>query len=120
MDKYTLLLLLNLPFVVFGIFRALFTYKQESLSHLGLMLRLVFWFTILAGLVFAEQIYSYLVRNNLTNSGPLSLPDVILVTGVLFLLFLSVRLYAKNELLEDRITELHEQLSINTSLNNKS
>jgi hypothetical protein len=115
MDKYTLLLILNLPFVVFGFIKAAVSYKQEIVGRMGLIIRFGFWFAILMGLVFAQSIYTYLAENKLTDSGPLSLPDVILVTGVIFSLFLIIRLYSKVELLEKKLTDLHEKLSITLS-----
>jgi hypothetical protein len=115
MDKYTLLLILNLPFVVFGIIRTLISYKQANLGRLAFSIRFCFWLLILLGLFFSEEIYSFLIQNNLTDSGPLSLPDVIMITGIIFLLFLSVRLYARNEALENKLTDLHESISIEIS-----
>lgn len=115
MDKYTLLVLLNLPFVLFGFMRALAMYKMGSLQRLGLITRLAFWTFILLGLVFARNIYDFLTDHNLTDSTPLSLADVLLVTGFLLTLSLCVRLYAKVDILEKRLSDLHEKLSINSS-----
>lgn len=118
MDKYTLLILLNLPFVVFGFVKSFAMYKKGLVQRIGLMLRLFFWSIILFGLLFARNVYEFLFSRNLTDTTPLSIADVILVTGVIFSLFLCMRLYAKNELLEQRVTELHEKLSILNSKKN--
>ena len=115
MNKYVILIIFNLPFVIFGIASALSRYKESSLGRLSLLIRLVFWIIIGLGIVFAQQIYNYLVRNDLTNSQPLSLADVILVTGVDFCLFLTIRIYSRIDHLERRFSELQEQLSITLS-----
>lgn len=115
MDKYTLLIILNIPFVVFGLIKALVMYKEETIQRIGLALRIVFWGAILFGLLFAEDIYNFLFRNQLTDTTPLSLADVVLVTGVMLALSLCIRLYAKIDTLEKRVTDLHEELSIKAS-----
>jgi hypothetical protein len=115
MDKYTLLVLLNLPFIFFGLLRAIVMYKEEKLSRIGVFIRAFFWISILCGLVFAEDIYEYLNANNLTDSTPLSLADVVLTTGVIFCLFLCVRIYSKLDQAEKQLTELHEKISIEIS-----
>ena len=115
MDKYTLLVLLNTPFVLYGILKALESYKRHIVSQAGLVIRVGFWLTVLAALVFAQLAYDFLANHNLTNSPPLSLADVVLVTGLNFSLFLCMRLYSKVESLERRVSDLHEKLSIKLS-----
>ena len=115
MNKYVILIIFNIPFVVFGIVSAMTRYKESSLGRLSLFVRLVFWLVIGFGIIFAQQIYNYLVRNDLTNSQPLSLADVILVTGVDFCLFLTIRIYSRIDQLERRFSDLQEQLSITLS-----
>ena len=115
MDKYTLLLILNLPFVFFGYIKATELYQKGSLSRGGLGLRLLFWTLILLVLAFIKPIYNFLFSHNLTNSTPLSIADVVLVTGLNFCLFLCLRLYSKIDILEKQLTDVHEKLSIWTS-----
>lgn len=112
MDKYTLLIVLNLPFVVFGVINAIARYKESSLGRFSLFIRLIFWSALGLGIIFAQQLYDFLIRNDLTNSQPLSLADVLLVTGVSFCLFLSIRLYTRLDQTERKLTELQEHLSI--------
>jgi hypothetical protein len=111
-DKYTLLIVLNMPFIIFGLINAFILYRDSSLGRFSLLIRIIFWSSIAFGLVFAQQIYNFLVRNDLTNSQPLSLADVVLVTGVDFCMFLSLRLYTRLEHTEHKLMDLHEKLSI--------
>ncbi len=104
-----------MPFVLFGIFNALARYKNSSLGRLSLLTRLIFWLAIGAGIIFAQQIYDSLVHNDLTNSAPLSLADVVLVTGVSFCFFLCIRLYSRLDHAERRFNDLQEKLSIELS-----
>lgn len=120
MSKYTLLILLNLPFVIFGVAKAISAYKKGTVGPMDLAIRLGFWLLVLIGLIFAEEIYDYLVVKGLTDSTPLSIADVVLVTGLSFCLFLILRLYGKLEAQERRFANLHERLSIVLSEKAKS
>lgn len=115
MSKYALLVIFNMPFVLFGLLKAFTMYKSGILTRFSLLLRIVFWTIFGAGIIFAENIYDFLSRHDLSDTTPLSLAEVMLVTGVTFCLFLCLRLYSKLEITERRLTELHEALSIKLS-----
>jgi hypothetical protein len=115
MDKYVLLFILNIPFVIFGVLKAVMVYRTKSVDRLTFVLRMLFWLLILLVLIFAHGIYNYLYDHGLTDSTPLSLPDVVLATGVMICLSLCVRLYSKVDAMDKRISDLHEKLSIYTS-----
>lgn len=115
MTKYELLFLLNIPFVVFGIARIVIALKKGESRPIGMLVRLSFWLMILAGLLFSEDIYNFLVVRGLTDSTPLSIADVILVTGINLCFALIIRLYAKIEKQERRFIDLHESISIKLS-----
>ncbi len=116
MNKYQLLVLLNTPFVLYGLGKAVASYKKGSIQRVGLLVRVVFWLGIVTGLIFAETIYVFLTSYKLTDSAPLSIADVVLVTGVNLSFFLILRIYAKIESLEKHITDLNEKLSIQSSI----
>jgi len=115
MDKYVLLFILNVPFVIFGVLKAVMVYRTKSVDRLTFALRMLFWLLILLVLIFSHGIYNYLFDHGLTDSTPLSLPDVVLATGVMICLSLCVRLYSKVDAMDKRISDLHEKLSIYTS-----
>lgn len=111
MSRYTILILLNIPFVFFGYTKAIVLYRGGKLQRFSFALRIVFWSVLLAGLLLAKSGFQFLIDRNLTDSTPLSIADVFLVTGIMFSLFLSLRLYAKTESLERKITSLNERIS---------
>src|SRR6185312_15794990 len=117
MSKYELLLLLNLPFVIFGLLKALMAYRTKLIDGLTFSLRVLFWLIILAGLIFAEPIYTYLYNHGLTDSSPLSLPDVVLATGLILCLSLCFSAYSKIDAMEKRFSDLHEKISVLASKN---
>jgi hypothetical protein len=115
MDKYVLLFILNLPFVLFGTLKAVMSYRTRSIDRVIFILRIVFWILILLVLIFAREIYDYLYGRGLTDSTPLSIADVVLATGLMLCLSLCVRLYSKVDAMDKRLSDLHEKLSIYTS-----
>lgn len=119
MDKYHLLVYLNAPFVIYGFIKAFSMYRKGTVKRFGLTLRLGFWLTIALGLLFAKELYAELARRGLTDTTPLSLADVVLVTGVIFCLFLIMRLYTKADMLERRVADLQERVSVELSVRRK-
>lgn len=116
MSKYTLLIILNMPFVAVGLLKTYRMFQVGRLSRAGLVMRVIFWLTVACGIVFVREIYTFLVSHSLTDSTPLSLTDVVMITGVIFCLSFCLRLYTKNEALEKRLNDLHEKLSVELSL----
>lgn len=112
MSRYLILVLLNAPLVFTGILSTLVSYKLKRVSKRKFMIRLVAWLVILLGLFFAEPIYQFLFSNNLTATEPLSLFDVIQITGIVFTFYLASRAYEKAETTERRLQSLHQEISI--------
>lgn len=76
---------------------------------------LAFWIILFAGLLSVKPIYSFLFSNNLTQTEPLSLFDVTQITGIIFTLLIANKAYGKADLLEKRVNDLHQELSIRLS-----
>jgi hypothetical protein len=114
-SRYLLLVILNTPFIIAGALNSLVRYKMGQLSLLRFVSQISFWIVIFTGLILAKPIYEFLFSNNLTQSEPLSLFDVIQITGIVFLLFVTSRTRSKVESLERRIQDLHQELSIKLS-----
>ena len=115
MSRYLILILLNTPIVIVGLVNAVVSYKLMVSNSRHLFFRIIFWVGIYAGLLFAEPIYAFLFSNNLTQSEPLSLFDVIEITGIIFTLLLLTRAYSRLESLERRVQNMHRELSIRLS-----
>lgn len=112
MSRYLILVILNLPFIIYGIFNAIVSYKLRQSSKNRLVFRLALWLAILAGLILVEPLYNYLFSNNLTQTESLSLFDVIQITGVVIVLLLANRANTKAVNNEKRFNELHKEISI--------
>lgn len=95
-----------------AILKAIMQYKLGRITRRGCIVRVGLWATILLGLIFAAPIYAFLFSNNLTQTEPLSLFDVIQITGIIATLFIATQAYSKADALEHRVQDLHQELSI--------
>ncbi len=115
MSRYVILLILNTPFIIGGLFNALVNYKLSKISKQRFIFQAFLWIFIFIGLAATQPIYEFLFSNNLTQTEPLSLFDVIQITGIVILFFLINRSRTKVDLLERRVQDLHQELSIRIS-----
>lgn len=112
MSRYLILLLLNIPLVIAALLGALVDYKMGKISRKTFARQVLIWTLIIGGLGSAHYIYASLFSRGLTQTEPLSLFDVIQITGIIFVLFMANRSRIKLENLERRVQDLHQELSI--------
>lgn len=112
MSRYLLLLLLNLPFILAAVMGIVTQYKLGQSSKRRFVVQVMVWLIILTGLAFAQPIYEWLFSNNLTETEPLSLFDVVQITAIVIVFYLANRTRTKVEALERRVRDLHQELSI--------
>lgn len=112
MSRYLILLLINTPFIVAGLANSLVHYKLSKISRRRFIYQCSLWIIIFAGLALAQPIYEFLFSNDLTRTEPLSLFDVIQITGIIAVIFIAHRTREKLEALEQRVNDLHQELSI--------
>lgn len=114
-SRYLLLFLFNSPFVLLGYLNSLVSYKLKKISKSKFILRVIIWTAIFMGLIFAQPLYVFLFSNNLTDTEPLSLFDVIQITGIVITFYLANRAFEKADNLERRLQNLHREVSIKLS-----
>jgi hypothetical protein len=116
MNKYTILMALNLPLAFYGLANVILSYKLKKLRPSKAAIRILFWSFIIVGIVFARKLSHLVYSLGLTDSPPFSIFDVILVTGVMLSFSLVARAHGKIKELETRFTLLHEKISIANSI----
>jgi len=114
-SRYLVLLILNTPLVLIALLSALVNYKTGKISLKKFIAQVLVWVIIFTGLASAQFIYVFLFSNHLTQTEPLSLFDVIQITGIILVLFMTNRSRIKIESLERRVQDLHQELSIRLS-----
>lgn len=115
MSRYFILVLLNAPLIISALFASFVDFRMKKISLRKYILRTAIWITILCGLISAKFIYDFLFTNHKTQTEPLSLFDVIQITGLIIVLFTANRSRIKIEILERKVNDLHQELSIRLS-----
>jgi|SRR5688572_21486510 hypothetical protein len=115
MSKYVLLVLINLPLLIVGVVSALTHYNTKRISRRRMIVEVAFWASIGIALVFAEPLYNALIENNLTDSQPMSLFDIALLTIVIFCLLLIKSSNERITQLHKKISRMHENLAISSA-----
>jgi len=116
-SRYVILVILNTPLIIAGILKATVSYKLKQSSRRRFIVRVTLWLSILASLIFVEPLYSFLFSKNLTQTEPLSLFDVMQITGIILVLYIANQAFIKADFLERRVQDLHQELSIRLSNN---
>lgn len=111
-SRYLILVILNTPLLLAAMINTLVGYKLGRMTKKRFLFGMTFWLVLLIGLVCIQPIYSFLFSNKLTQTEPLSLFDVVQITGIIFTLFIANKAYGKADLLERRVQDLHQELSI--------
>jgi hypothetical protein len=115
MSRYLLLLLLTLPFIILSILSAITKYKLGRSTKKQLIIQIIIWSLVFIGLASAESIYNWFFQHKLTQTEPLSLFDVIQITAIVIVFYIANRSRIKIEVLEKRVQDLHQELSIRLS-----
>jgi len=116
MSRYVLLLILNLPFILAALLGQITQYKLGRSSRRRLYTQTSIWLVITIGLIVAEPAYNWLFSHGLTQTDSLSLFDVVQITAIVMLFYITNRMRVKLELLERRVQDLHQELSIRLSI----
>jgi hypothetical protein len=99
---------------------AVVAYKLGRSTRRRFALRVSLWLIIFLSIAFTKVIYDFLFSNQLTQTEPLSLFDVMQITGIVLVFFIANQSYTKADILERRIQDLHQELSIRLSKNETS
>jgi hypothetical protein len=115
MSRYVLLLLLNLPFVFLAVLSAITQYKLNRSTRKRMVIQISAWLLVVTGLALAQPFYDWLIKNRLTITEPLSLFDVVQITALVIIFYAANQNRAKVDVLERRVQDLHQELSIRLS-----
>ncbi len=115
MSRYLLLFIINLPFIFMAILGAVTQYKLHRSTRQKMIARVSLWLIVAVALALTQPIYDWLFSHRLTQTEPLSLFDVVEITGIVLVFYIANRTRAKVEVLEKRLQDLHQELSIKLS-----
>ena len=113
--RYFLLVLLNLPIILVAFTNIITQYKTGKISSSRFRHQAILWSAVLFILICSFPIYNYLNGNPITSSGDLSLLDILVVTTVIYLIYIVNNQRRKIEQNEKTLRDLHQELSIKLS-----
>ena len=111
-NKYALLVLINLPLLTIGIVSAVTGFKTSRVSKKRCVIEVLFWLLVGVLLLLVEPLYNTLIKHNLTNSAPMSIFDMVLLTLILFCLLLIKQANERTAALAKKLSRMHENLVI--------
>jgi hypothetical protein len=109
-NKYAILVIVNLPLLLIAIVGAMTNYKTGRISKRKATIEIVFWLIVGVLLVLIEPLYNTLIRHNLTNSAPMNIFDVGLLTLFIMSLLLIKHINEKVTRLNRKISRMHESI----------
>ncbi len=98
-----------------AILGAVTQYKLHRSTRQKMIARVSLWLIVAAALALTQPIYDWLFSHRLTQTEPLSLFDVVQITGIVLVFYIANRTRAKVETLEKRLQDLHQEPSIKLS-----
>jgi len=111
-SKYALLVIINIPILLIGIIGAITNYKTSRISRQRCITQVTFWLLIGVLFVFIEPIYNSLIRHHLTESAPMSIFDMVLLTSIVFCLLLVKQANERIMTINRKLARLHENQAI--------
>ena len=114
--RYIILVLLNLPIILLALVNIVTQFKTKKITKIRFRHQIIIWVIILFVLSGSFPIYNYLAGKPLFDSSELSLFDVAQTTALVYVFYFINNLRRKNEQNEKTIRELHQELSIRTSI----
>jgi len=117
--RYIILLLLNVPIISIAILNIITKFKLRKISKRRFKIQMILWAAVLVILILSFPVYNILNGETPFDSAELSLFDIIQTTAIVFLIYTVNDLRQKNEQNEKRLRDLHQELSIILSDDNK-
>ena len=117
--RYLILLLLNVPIISIALLNLVTRYKLRKITPRRFKIQMILWAILLIVLIFSFPLYNYLTGKPLLDSHELSLFDIVQTTAIIFLIYVVNNMRQKAEWNEKTIRDLHQELSIKLSEQNK-
>lgn len=113
--RYLLLVLLNLPIIFVALINIITQYKLRRVSRSRLRHQLIVWLVTLLVLIGSFPVYNLLVGKDIFDSSELSLFDIVEITALISLFYISNNQRQRLDQSERRLRDLHQELSIRLS-----
>jgi len=113
--RYILLVALNMPIIILGLFNIITQYKLKRVNKDRLTHQISLWSIILIILIGSFPAYNLLMGKAVFDSSELSLFDIFQTTAIIVIIYIINRQRQKIEQNEKTIRDLHQEVSIKLS-----
>ena len=117
--RYIFLVLINLPIILLAFVNIITQYKLKKIPKARFKKQIVLWILILGILILSFPVYNLLTLQPLLDSSELSLFDIVEITIIVFLVYSLNNQRRKIEQSEKTIRNLHQEISIRLSADEK-
>ena len=118
--RYILLVVLNLPIVLLALLNVITQYKLKKISGNRFRFQFIAWIFILIILIGSFPLYNHLTGKPLLDSSGFSAFDLAEITVIVYLMYGANNQRRKIEQNEKLFRELHQELSIRLSEEEKN
>ena len=112
---YLILVLRNLPIILVALVNIVTQYKLKKVSAGRFRHQLILWIVIMVVLIGSFPLYNMANGKAAFDSEELSLFDIVQTTAIIFLFYIVNNQRQRNDQIERRLRELHQELSIKLS-----
>ena len=113
--RYLILVLLNLPIILVALVNIVTQYKLKKVSAGRFRHQLILWIVIMVVLIGSFPLYNMANGKAAFDSEELSLFDIVQTTAIILLFYIVNNQRQRNDQIERRLRELHQELSIKLS-----
>ena len=118
--RYLILILLNLPIILIALMNIVTQYKLKKVSTGRFRHQIIIWLVMLVVLIGSFPVYNLLSGKPIFDSSELSLFDIVEITMIIVLFYAINNLRQTTEQQQQRLRELHQELSIRMSDDDKN
>jgi len=111
-NKYNVLIYLTAPVLILFLFRIIDNYKRRKIGSKSMIILLASWIVLTTGLIFNKYLFDVIRSSKLSDSTPLSLYDVIQISFIVFLIYITFRHTFKIEELKGKVTKLNQEIAL--------
>ena len=117
--RYIVLVLLNVPIILLALVNFITKYKLGRITKQRLHHQLFLWITLLVVLIASFPVYNIVTGKQPLEASGLSLFDIVQTTAIVLMFYIINSQRQRAEQNEHRLKDLHQELSIRLSLDDK-
>lgn len=110
--RYVILILINIPVVMLALLNLTTKYKLKRTTKNRYQRQLIFWILLFIILVTSFPLYNLINGRPPLESSELSFFDIIQTTAIIALIYIVNNQHQKTEQTEQKLRDLHQELSI--------